>query len=139
MTDPTPNARLNAAVAALSGSLVQFTGDCEPWIAGDDETENVALALFRRRQQLQIARIIDLLEKRDWTIEFGRYPTEFTDLHFLSLQDLYPRLIANEQTIVDGLIAAADGCGDDESAAELLADALEEERRTLEELQTLSG
>lgn len=139
MTDSTPNDRLNAAVAALSSSLVQYTGNCGPWISGDDEAEAVALALFRRRQQLQIARIVDLLGQRDWAIEFGRYPTEFTDLHFLSLQSLYPRLIANEQAIVDALASAVDGCGDDESAAGLLADALAEEQQTLEELQTLSG
>ena len=109
------------------------------WTAGDDDTELVALDLFRRRQQLQIARLVELLGDRDATIEFGRFPTKYTDLHFVSLENLYPRLIANQEVILETLKKAATACRGDEQAEGLMADAAAEEQRTLEELGTLAA
>ncbi len=139
MPDSTTNSALNNALAALTSSLVQYTGECGFWTAGDDDTEVAALDLFRRRQQLQIARIVELLGDRDATIEFGRFPTKYTDLHFVSLENLFPRLIANQQAILDTLNKAATACRGDEQAGGLIADAAAEEQRTLEELGTLTA
>ena len=75
MPDSNTNAALNDALAALTSSLVQYAGECKPWSDSDEDTETVALDLFRRRQQLQIARLVELLGNRDATIEFGRFPT----------------------------------------------------------------
>jgi len=138
MSDSNTNSALNSALAALSSSLVQYTAECRPWTGtGEDDTELAALDLFRRRQQLQIARLVELLGDRDATIELGRFPTRYTDLHFISLENLYPRLIANQQTILETLKKSATACRDDEDAGGLIADAVAEEQRTLEELGTL--
>ena len=139
MPDSTTNSALNNALAALTSSLVQYTGECGPWTDGDDDTEMAALDLFRRRQQLQIARLVELLRDRDATIEFGRFPTKYTDLHFVSLENLYPRMIANQEAILETLKKAATSCRGDEQAEALIADAAAEEQRTLEELGTLAA
>ena len=119
MSDSNTNSALNKALAALSSSLVQYTGECRPWTrTGQDDTELAALDLFRRRQQLQIARLVELLGDRDATIELGR-------------------LIANQQSILETLKKSAKACRDDEDAGGLIADAVAEEQRTLEELGTL--
>ena len=139
MPDSNTNAALNDALAALTSSLVQYAGECKPWIDSDEDTETVALDLFRRRQQLQIARLVELLGNRDATIEFGRFPTRYTDLHFISLENLYPRLIANQQVIIETLKKSAAACRGDDDAGGLIADAIAEEQRTLEELATLAA
>ncbi len=139
MPDPTTSTALNNALAALTSSLVQYSGECGPWTDADDDTETAALDLFRRRQQLQIARLVELLGDRDATIEFGRFPTRYTDLHFISLENLYPRLIANQQAIIETLKKSATACRGDDDAGGLIADAVAEEQRTLEELATLAA
>jgi len=139
MPDPTTSTALNNALAALTSSLVQYSGECGPWTDADDDTETAALDLFRRRQQLQIARLVELLGDRDATIEFGRFPTRYTDLHFISLENLYPRLIANQQAIIETLTKSATACRSDDAADGLIADVLAEEQRTLEELATLAA
>ena len=105
----------------------------------EGETTQAALRLFQVRQRLQAARIAELLLDRDERIESGSYPTRYTDLHFLSLQNLFPRLIANQAEIVATIETAAAGCGEDETAATLLAEALAEERLTLDDLKVLAG
>mgnify|MGYP001217725697 CR=1 FL=1 len=130
---------LNSVLGALSSSLVQYTGECGPWTPGEDDAELAALDLFRRRQQLQIARLVSLLGDHGATIEMGRFPSEYTDLHFVSLENLYPRMIANQQDIVETIRKAGSPCHPDEAAASLVKDALAEERRTLTELETLAA
>ena len=139
MSDSNTTLALNSALAALSSSLVQYSGECRPWTNSDDDSELAALDLFRRRQQLQIARLVELLGQRGDTVELGRFPTRYTDLHFISLENLYPRLIANQQSILETLDKSATLCRDDDTASGLIADALAEEQRTLEELGTLVG
>ena len=139
MPDSNTNGALNNALAALTSSLVQYSGECKPWTDADDDIEAAALDLFRRRQQLQIARLVELLGDRDATIEFGRFPTKYTDLHFISLENLYPRLIANQQAIIETLKTSATACLGDDAAGELIADVVAEEQRTLEELGTLTA
>ena len=139
MADTCSHSLLNQALAALSHSLVQYTGECTPWSDDEGETTQAALRLFQVRQRLQAARIAELLLDRDERIESGSYPTRYTDLHFLSLQNLFPRLIANQAEIVATIETAAAGCGEDETAATLLAEALAEERLTLDDLKVLAG
>jgi hypothetical protein len=139
MPNSSTTAALNDALAALTSSLVQYSGECGPWIEADDDTELAALELFRRRQQLQVARLIELLGDRGATVELGRFPTKYTDLHFVSLESLYPRLIANQQAIIETLKKSAAACREDATADGLLADTIAEEERTLEDLGTLTA
>jgi len=139
MADTCSHSPLNQALAAISHSLVQFAGECTPWSDGEDETAQAALQLFQVRQRLQSARIAELLIDRDWWVDVGSYPTRYTDLHFISLNNLFPRLIANQVEIVATIETAVADCGEDEAAATLLAEALAEERLTLDDLRVLSG
>jgi len=35
--------------------------------------------------------MVELLDQRGWTVDFGGYPTDYTDLHFVSLEFLLSR------------------------------------------------
>jgi len=139
MTASTANTSLHQALVALGSSLVQYVGEAWPWTDADGETDREAINLFVKRQLLQMTRLADLLTHRRVTFDSGRFPTDFTDVHYLSLASLYGKLAESQAEVVGRLEEAEAACDDDVEAAELIAEVLAEERLTLEEVTALAG
>lgn len=118
MAAQSPNQILNRLVINLGRSLLQYLGEAWPWTSGADDAKLETLEELVARQQDAVNKIVDLLIERHWLIEFGTYPTEYTDLQYLSLDYLLTQTLENAEADAK-LIASAREQIDDEAAAVL--------------------
>lgn len=115
-------ASLNDVVVTLYRSLVQYTVECWPWSSANQGALQSLLQRLATEQQASVTAIVDAITERGGAVELGVYPTEFTDLHYVSVGYLTKQIIADEQRLVAFLQAAAESWQPlDTQIAELLA------------------
>lgn len=131
------NTKLNQLVVDLGRSLLQFVGEVSPWTPNNAASARDAVARLVVSQRQNVERLTELLVERRCPVEFGVYPAAFTDLHFLALKSLLPRIIANQDVLVAELDEAAHTCIDDPEAATALGEVLAAQRAGTEELRLL--
>lgn len=131
------NSQLNRLIVDLGCSLLQFVGEVSPWSPAGAGVARDTVARLVKQQQHHVEQLVELLTERRWPVEFGVYPAEFTDLHFLSLKALLPRVIENQNRIVAELDEAAHTCVDDVEAMSVLNAVLASERSLTDELKAL--
>ncbi len=131
------NTKLNQLIVDLGRSLLQFVGEASPWSPNSASAARDAVARLVGSQRQHVERLTDLLVERRCPVEFGVYPAAFTDLHFLSLKSLLPRILANQDVLVSELDEAAHTCIDDPEAASALDEILAAQRAGTEELRLL--
>ena len=136
MTDSQYNSELNLLLINLGRSLLQYVEACSPW--SGDETQGNPLDELVIAQKDDTARLTDLLIRRRWNIDFGSFPTEYSDLHFVALDYLLLQLIVNQEALISDIEQTQKASAGDSSALELLSEILSSERGILTKLQSLS-
>lgn len=87
------HAVLNRLVIELDCSLLQYVGESSPWMEeGDMERQTMILRLVEQESAV-VRQVIDFLASRRWPVEYGTYPTDYTDLQYLSLDFLLTQLV----------------------------------------------
>jgi hypothetical protein len=132
------NTQLNHLVVDLGCSLLQFVGEVSPWSPAGATAARDTMDRLQKQQKDHLGQLVELLTERRWPTDFGIYPAEFTDLHFLSLKALLPRIIENQNRIVEELDEAVHTCIDDPEAINVLTAILEGERGITAELKSLA-
>lgn len=122
------NSQLNQVVVDLGQSLLQFVGEVSPWTPASAASARETLANVVKTQKSHVDRIVQLLVDRGEAVDFGTYPAEYTDLHFLALKALLPRIIANQEAVLAELDEAVHTCVDDAEATLILNAVLAGER-----------
>lgn len=117
-TEPT----INNALISLSRSFLQYVAESWPWVDVDAQQVEDQLQVLAARQRQDVGDIVQLLTDRDWFIDFGTYPTEYTDLHFISLASIFDWLLNGQSQIADRLAEALTSLKEagDTAASELL-------------------
>lgn len=133
------NAKLNDLLIALDRSLLQYTGEACPWAPSTEDAVTEQLQALVRQQQTQIARLANLLSQRMDCFDVGTYPTDYTDLQYLSLSYLLARLIRDQEAVLAKLRTTADDCGNDAEARDLLQQLQVGVSQTLESLKALAA
>jgi hypothetical protein len=131
----THDAKLNDVLIDLGRSLLQYAAEGSLWsrtAAGTARLQQLA-----QRQASHVARLAELLNGRNLPVDFGGFPTAYTDLHFVSLEYLLPQLIREQQEQVIELDEAVHTCTDDAAAVDLLRDVHAGEQEILAGLQSL--
>ena len=116
--------------------MLQYVGDCSPW-SGDKEQGNPLDALVIAQKD-SITRLTDLLIQRRWNLDFGIFPVEFCDLHFIAIDFLILQLIENQKSLIADVEQSQKASDGDASALELLSEILSSERDILTQLEGLS-
>jgi len=123
---------LNNTLIQMACSFLQYVAESWPWVNVDSGSIETQVRVLAARQRQDVGEIVSLLTAREFYIDFGSFPTEYTDQQFLSLQVLIGRL-KHSQTLICQRIASAvvslKTAGDTE-AAELL-DAVEVHERDI--------
>ena len=114
------NRLLNDVLIALNRSLLQYVGDAWPWTETSAEAARFKLAALVARQRTQSERLTELLIDRRWSIDFGTYPTEYTDLHYVALDYLFALLVDNERGLINDIERARAECAGDREAVRIL-------------------
>src|SRR5258707_2909167 len=124
MADENHSDLLNRLLVRAYRGLLQYAVDCWPWSAAADANgveppEQRAIEKMAARQRQFIARLVNLLSKRRAAVDFGAYP-DYSELHYVSLDYLIGKLVADEQRLVAELEAAQKGLHDDPEAAQVV-------------------
>lgn len=128
---------LNKLFILLHRSLLQYVGECWPWTAEDGkQTEILATikGLIAAQKQHEAA-LAQPLTESGWVLDFGGYPTLYTDLHYVSLTYLLKQIVVSQSQIVAAFDAAAQAYPD----SPLLKRIADSERGTLKTVQSLSA
>lgn len=94
---------LNRVFRELSGSFLQYVGECWPWTSAGPEGAKRRESVMQcvERQRRSIAMLAEYLAPRQARVEFGPYSSDFTDLHYVSLSFLQKKLIQAQKVAVD--------------------------------------
>ncbi|MEQ9410399.1 MAG: hypothetical protein RIK87_21875 [Fuerstiella sp.] len=136
---------LNSVLIDMARSLLQYVAESWPWVRGDAQSVEEQVLVIAARQRQDVADIAALLTKREHYIDFGSFPTEYTDLQFLALSTLFEWLHNSQATVLASIQTGLQKVRDagDSEAAELLTavETRQQEAATaLKELeQQLSG
>lgn len=98
---------LNRVLIDLARSFLQYVAESWPWVSTDAGSIEQQVLVIAARQRQDVSDIAQLLTEREHFVDFGSYPTEYTDLQFLSLQSALPRVLTSQQHIARRLADAA--------------------------------
>ena len=143
MADQTANDILNHLVGRVYRSLLQYSVECWPWTTltetvGSAAPEQQALEQMAARQKSFVARLVELLTDRGENVDFGGFPDN-SELHYVSLDFLLGKLVADEQQLVAELEAALGGLHNDQEAAALVSELLTAEQANIARLRELTA
>jgi len=105
MTHAPTEQTINTALIGLSRSFLQYVAESWPWVDEAERNIEQQLQVLAFRQRQDVADLVGLLTDRDWPIDFGSYPTEYTDLHFISLTALFEWLVIGQAQVSEMLLA----------------------------------
>ena len=130
---------LNRVLIDMGRSFLQYISDAWPWVDPLAQSIQDQVMVISARQRQDVADIASLLTTREWFIDFGTFPTEYTDLQFLALDNIF-RMIHQSQTSVCGSVTL--GLTEvvayhDEETAQLLAAVEVRQKEATEALKEL--
>lgn len=114
---------LNDLLIQMGRSFLQYVSECSLWVATEAASDEAQILTLAARQRQDVAELAALLNARECYIDFGSFPTEYTDQQFLSLRSSMHGLKRSHELVCNRITAAAETlrkAGDSE-AAELLA------------------
>ncbi len=139
MSEQQQNERLNEVLVRILRGLLQYTGECWPWSSAANGDEHVAVMRLVDEQQEQIRELSELLNERGALIDFGTYPTEYTDLNYVSLDYMLDELIREQQALIADLKQAITDCASDPEGQELLTEIEPQAQQHLDTLKELAA
>ncbi|HEX4148302.1 MAG TPA: hypothetical protein VHY20_04915 [Pirellulales bacterium] len=135
MGDPTVDL-LNRLLVIEYRTLPLYLVDATPWTHPGDTKASVTLRSIVANQRGLSQRLAAAIMDRGGTVEAGDYPTEFTELNFLSLDYLLRELVRYGKEQVARIAPIAQRITDGE-ARELALEVLGSEKAHVEMLQEL--
>jgi hypothetical protein len=135
MSDSVANEQLNHVLIRLLRNLSQYAVESWVWSSESQAAERSVVGRIVAEQQRSVGRLADLLATRACNIEFGTYPTEYTDLHYVSLDFLRDQLIADQTGLIGELEQCQRTLSGDSEASALLTEIATEEHQHLQQLR----
>ena len=129
---------LSRLISMGSSSLLQYVSESFPWSADPAHIAFDSVLNLAKEEREAVSLITRHLQKRRFRLpKFGSYPSHFTNINFVSLDYLLPKLIAEQEKeiaeIVSGLLPE-----EDDEVRRLAQRFLEMKRRHLPTLQELA-
>jgi hypothetical protein len=113
---------LNGLLIQMARSFLQYVSECSLWVANNAVSDEAQILALAARQRQDVAEIAALLDAREFHIDFGSFPTEYTDQQFLSLSSCMSNLKRSHELVcsrIANAVVSLRTAGDSE-AAELL-------------------
>ena len=131
--------------AALGRSLLQYLDEADPWTDAGHPDAKATLDRLAAGQRESFTEVSDLMLRRHVLPSLDTYPSEFASLHYLALDFLVRRLVADQLGVVSAVDAAVAACGQGTATRALgrvrtrEAERFEDLRRLQDELRGGSG
>lgn len=128
---------LNRVLRELSSCFLQYAGECWPWTSAGAEGEKLRVSVMQcvERQRQSIGLLAEHLAAHQDRVEFGKFSSEFTDLHYVSLTFLLKRLVASQTKLVEFVDRTVTLLPNGDECREILEVVSSNERANLESLQ----
>lgn len=97
---------LNGVLIQMARSFLQYVSECSLWVAADAASDEAQVIVLAARQRQDVADIAALLDAREHYIDFGSFPTEYTDQQFLSLKSVMSGLKRSHESVCNRISAA---------------------------------
>jgi len=97
MTGQVNERLLNSVLINLSRSFLQYLSESSPWVRGEAVSAGHTLEQLAADQREDVRDLAEFLDRREWAVDFGSFPTEYTDQQFLSLTSLMAGLIHSQE------------------------------------------
>lgn len=123
--------------AALGRSLLQYLDEADPWTDAGHADAKATLDRLAAGQRESFADVNDLVLRRHVLPSLDTYPSEFASFHYLALDFLIRRLVADQLGVVAAVDAAFAACGQG-TAARALGRVRTREAERFEELRRLA-
>ena len=110
---------LNNVLIQMARSFLQYVAECSPWVRIESAAIGEQVNVLAERQRQDVSELVVLLSAREHAIDFGSYPTEYTDQQFLALQALMSSLSSSQtriQNFMKTAIASLQANGDTEAS-----------------------
>lgn len=91
--------RLNNVLIQMARSFLQYVAESWPWVSTETASVESQVRVLAARQRQDVSELAAFLAGREHFIDFGSFPTEYTDQQFLSLQALIGRMKASHQLV----------------------------------------
>jgi hypothetical protein len=137
MNDRRLNDILNALLIDVGRSLLQYAVEAWPWMHNGEQKLRSEVDALAERQSQAAAAIADFLAKRNWPIDFGIYPVDYTDLNYVSLYYLLGEIAKNADVVTAGIQETRRQI-DDSEATDLLSRVEDEQRSIAARLRELA-
>lgn len=124
---------LNGVLIQMARSFLQYVSECSPWVSVDAASDESQINVLAARQRQDVADIAALLDSREHHIDFGTFPTEYTDQQFLSLSSVMGGLKRSHESVcnrIGNAVVSLRTSGDSE-ASDLLSTVESHERDIL--------
>lgn len=128
---------LNNLLNRLNRSLLQYIGESWPWTSYGSSSRADVFAALVRRQHFGAERLAELLVDRRAAIEVDNYPWDGSALHYVTLDYVMPKLLADEQSILQELNEAAKALNGDAEAVRVIEQLIADEEQAIAKLQSL--
>jgi hypothetical protein len=135
ISKPSTAAIMNRLLVLHQRSLPMFLTYASPWTASHDEQALEALRHLVEDQKRLAGQIADYMLERRWRMDPGEFPLEFTGLHDVSLDYLWPKLIDAQRRDIREIQASIAGLNSDPYARALAEEALGSAKGHLESLE----
>jgi hypothetical protein len=106
MTDSQNESVLNGPLIDMARGFLQYVSESWPWVEDTRQAIGHEVEVLAARQRQDVGDIAAELNRREWAIDFGAFPTEYTDLHFISLSAMLKWLLHSQTVICDNLASA---------------------------------
>lgn len=110
---------LNNTLIQMSCSFLQYVSESWPWVRLEATSIEEQVRVLAARQRQDVGDIVNLLSAREYHIDFGSFPTEYTDQQFLGLSVLIGRLKHSQKLICDRIastLVSLETAGDSEGS-----------------------
>jgi hypothetical protein len=139
MPDATMLAALNDLLINVGRSLLQYVGECWPWADANTLEERRTIERLVQKQKQQVGELANLLLEAEWPLDYGTYPTEYTDLHYVALDYLLDQLIQNQRALVQDATAVLAVCSGDPEARKLVEEIRDVQESIAGELESFAN
>lgn len=134
-----PESVLNSVLIDMARSFLQYISEASPWVGEQALSIGEQVSVLATRQRQDVSDIVALLTDREFFIDLGAYPTEYTDQQFLSLESLFNNLRASQDLVCESIANGQEAIGTTDEAATALLSAVDvrqkEVAHALKELQ----
>jgi len=115
---------LNSVLITMARSFLQYVAESFPWVSREDQAVGEQVEVIATRQRQDVGELAELLTSREHFVDFGTFPTDYTDMQFLALAAMFDGVHASQATVCEAISAGLQqlaSTGDEQAIAILQA------------------